>query len=510
MARRKRHLRHPILVVEDDRMTREFLTNTLEKSGYRVAAAANGREALALMKKQRYPLVISDWNMPEMDGIELCRAIRAGRWGGYVYVLLLTARDSIEDIVAGLEAGADEYLRKPFQKEELLARLNTGLRFLEMESSLKRSKDYTESILASMVDGVFVLKTDQTIQKVNAAACNLLGYAEKDLVGKLMGDFVAEDPGVIHAQCEEVKRAGHIGGRELNLRTRSGKILPVSFNSSVFFTGRRKGMQPSGVICVARDITEQKHAEQKLKNTLQELETTQEMLIQTEKLASVGQLAAGVAHEILNPTNIVSIRLQLLERTEALSEKAKDVLDICKAQLKRITNITKDLNKFSRASTKTVRLCNINSILEWTLNLYTPQLRLENVEVVTQLESAVPKLLLDRELLEEVLLNLYSNAVGAMQESDSKTITITSRHLTETGRVRVTVSDTGTGIPADAINKIFDPYFSTKAPDEGTGLGLYLAYGIVKDQGGQIWAENHDSATGADMHIEFPVPADIA
>jgi PAS domain S-box-containing protein len=507
MASSKRHLRYPILIVEDDRVSRHFLATTLEKSGYRAMATTNGREALAEMEQRHYPMVISDWNMPEMDGVELCRAIRAGRWRSYVYVLLLTSRDSIEDIVAGLEAGADEYLRKPFEKEELLARLNTGLRYLEMEASLKRSKGYAESILASMVDAVFVLKTDQTIQKVNAATCNLLGYAEKDLVGKTMGEFLAEDPDVIHAQCEEVKRTGHIGGRELNVRTRGGKTIPVSFNSSVLFFGRRKGMQPSGVICVARDITEQKDAEQKLKDTLQELETTQEMLIQSEKLASIGHLASGVAHEILNPTNIVSIRLQLLERTESLSSKARDVLDVCKAQLKRITHITQDLNKFSRASTKTVRLCNINAILEWTLNLYTPQFRLENVDVVTKMERSIPKLLLDRELLEEVLLNLYSNAIGAMQESDKKSITIASRHLAENGRVRVTVSDTGVGIPTDAINKIFDPYFSTKPPGEGTGLGLFLSYGIVKDQGGQMWAENRASGTGAEMHIEFPVPA---
>ncbi|MFH1985491.1 MAG: response regulator [Pseudomonadota bacterium] len=505
MKQSKEQFRYPILVVEDNRVSRQFLEVTLKHAGYKVAVAENGRQAMDILAKRHYPMIITDWNMPEMNGVELCRAIRTTPRPGYVYILLLTAREGSEDIIDGLEAGADEYLKKPFQKEELLARLHTGLRFLEMESSLKRAKEYAESVLGSMVDAVFVLSTEQVIRRVNTAACNLLGYSEKELTGKVMSTFIAEDPEIIETQCEEVKRTGRVEGRELMVRTRRGDTIPVNFNSSVFFASPKRGMQPAGVICVARDISERIKAESRLKNAMQELETTQGMLIQSEKLASIGQLAAGVAHEILNPTNIVSIRLQLLEKTETLSPKSREVLAICKQQLQRIVEITKDLGRFTRASAKSVQLTDINTVVKATMNLYAPQLRLEDVRWKTDLPEGLPPVLIDRKLVEEVLLNLLSNAAAAMKGKTEKIIAISTGVCPESDCVRLRVSDVGTGIPPESLNKIFDPYFSTKPPEEGTGLGLFLSYGIVKDQGGNLWAENNPDGPGATFFMEFPV-----
>ena len=498
------HLRYPILVVEDDRVSRQFLEHTLKHAGYTVALAENGRQAMDILAKRHYPMIISDWNMPGMSGLDLCRAIRATPRPGYVYILLLTAREGTDDIIAGLNAGADEDLKKPFQKEELLARLRTGLRFLEMEYSLRHAKEYSESILGSMVDAVFVLSTEQVIRRVNASACNLLGYSEKELIGNVMSTFIAEDPKIIEAQCEEVKRSGHVEARELLVRTRRGDTIPVSFNSSVFFASPRKGMQPAGVICVARDISERIKSERRLKNAMQELETTQSMLIQSEKLASIGQLAAGVAHEILNPTNIVSLRLQLLEKTETLSDKSREAVGICKEQLQRIVEITKDLGRFSRASSKSVRVTDVNTVVKSTMNLYAPQLRLENVGWKTDLSEGLPPVLIDPKLVEEVLLNLLSNAAAAMKGTAEKVITIRTAPSPDGESLRLSVSDAGTGIPPASLTKIFDPYFSTKPPEEGTGLGLFLSYGIINDQGGRLWAENNPDGPGAVFFIEFP------
>ncbi len=495
---------YPILAVEDDRTARHILARVLEKSGHEVTTALNGKEALALMAQRHYPIVITDWLMPEMDGLELCEAIRKRSSPGYIYILLLTAKDTTEDIVAGLSAGADDYLRKPFQKEELDARLNTGIRFLDLDASLRQAGRYSESILDSMVDAVFVLNMKQEIVKVNSAGCRLLASTDEKLVGSNMKDFIDEDPEKVEAQCLQVIQNGHTESQELKVRTCTGEQVPVSFNSSVFYADPDRNLQNAGVICVARDMTDWHQAQKRLENILQELETTQEMLVQSEKLAAIGQLAAGIAHEILNPTNIVSIRLQLMQMTENLSEKALDALDICNAQLKRIVAITKDLGRFSRVSVKSVQPCDMNALIRSTLNLYVPELRLKGVVAQTELGRDLPPVRIDKHLIEEVLLNFFSNAVAAMQDSPEKQLSVRTALTPDGERLHVCVSDTGQGIPEKALNRVFDPYFSTKPHDEGTGLGLFLSYGIVKDQGGDIRLENNTPAPGATFCMEFP------
>ena len=122
----------PLLVVEDDPVSRRILEKSLTKNGRKVVTAGNGREALDLLEKTFFPIVITDWMMPELDGLELCRRIREMEWPGYIFIILLTARGAVDDIITGLDAGADDYLTKPFNKAELKARLRAGTRILEL------------------------------------------------------------------------------------------------------------------------------------------------------------------------------------------------------------------------------------------------------------------------------------------------------------------------------------------------------------------------------------------
>ncbi|MCK4485137.1 MAG: diguanylate cyclase, partial [Desulfobacterales bacterium] len=131
----------PILIAEDNPVDRKLLEKMLVKAGYEVVSAENGREALMILKKDFFPLVITDWIMPEMNGLELCRAIRSHHFPGYIFIVFVTVKDSEDDIIAGLEAGADDYLTKPFNKAELMARLKAGTRILELERSLKKANE---------------------------------------------------------------------------------------------------------------------------------------------------------------------------------------------------------------------------------------------------------------------------------------------------------------------------------------------------------------------------------
>jgi diguanylate cyclase (GGDEF)-like protein len=136
----------PILVAEDNPVSRKLLEKTLEKAGYEVSSARDGQEALGLFDERFFPIVLSDWMMPKMSGPELCRAIRGKSGNGYVFMILLTAKDSKEDIVEGLEAGADDYLTKPFHRAELMARLKTATRVLELERSLKKANEEIKAL----------------------------------------------------------------------------------------------------------------------------------------------------------------------------------------------------------------------------------------------------------------------------------------------------------------------------------------------------------------------------
>ena len=143
---------YPILIVEDNPVSRKLLEKTLKKGGYEVVSAASGLEALELFKKRFFPIVITDWMMPEMDGLQLCRHIRTMDLPGYVFIILLTAKDTKEDLITGLEAGADDYLTKPFNYPELKARLKAGQRILELEKSLKKANE--EIRLLSITDSL--------------------------------------------------------------------------------------------------------------------------------------------------------------------------------------------------------------------------------------------------------------------------------------------------------------------------------------------------------------------
>jgi signal transduction histidine kinase len=259
-----------------------------------------------------------------------------------------------------------------------------------------------------------------------------------------------------------------------------------------------------GFQAVARDITDRKRAEERLMNTLRELEETKDMLIQSEKLATIGQLTAGIAHEILNPVNIVSMRLQMLNHSEDLSDDVKKSLNICKKQLDRISEITSNLGQFSRLSEQNITMNNLNKIIEEILNLYAPQFKMEDIGIDIQYHPEPLLIPLDKDKIQQVILNIISNAVAAMSEQKTRMLRIKTNPTPSGDSIQVIISDTGPGVDDSHINKVFDPFFTTRDPGKGVGLGLYISYGIIKDHGGEIWVKNNTRG-GTSFIIELPV-----
>jgi len=394
-----------ILIAEDDYVSRLLLKKSIMALNHEVLEAVDGKIAWELFQEQKPDMIITDWMMPEMDGIELCRHIRNSDKESYSYVMLLTAKDKISDLVEVFEAGADDYITKPFKPDELKSRINTGKRILELQQEM----------------------------------------TEKNL---------------------------------------------------------------------------------KLDKTLKELKNTQSQILQSEKMASIGQLAAGVAHEINNPIGFVGSNLatladylkdfsallghysnvkknlknagleklpkdipamiETIEKFEEdididyLREDVTELLADCAEGTERVRKIVGDLKNFAHPGNEKLKLMDINNGIESTLNVVSNEIKYK-AEVIKEF-GELPHVEGFPQQINQVFMNIFVNAAQAIEKKG----TITIKTQVQGKGVKIEISDTGPGIAEENMSKIFDPFFTTKPVGKGTGLGMNIAYNIIKKHKGTI------------------------
>jgi two-component system NtrC family sensor kinase len=416
-----------VLIAEDESLSRRLLESYLRQWGHEVTAAADGAEAWRLFVAGEFPLVLTDWVMPEVDGLELIRRIRERPEPRYVYIILLTAKAQKEDVIQGLDAGADDYVSKPFDRGELRVRLQAGERIIRLEHTL---------------------------------------------------------------------------------------------------------------------------AEQN-----RQLRETQAALVQSEKLASLGQLAAGVAHEINNPlayvlNNVAVLRrdvtaaVEVLDRYRAGREslarlepdlaaeaaRLEEAIDLAYVQahlprmfektlegLGRVRDIVKNLRDFARLDEADFKEADLNAAIESTLEILRHEIRQKSL-VIQKHFGDVPAVACHPGKINQVFLNILVNAVHAC--SPGGTIEVWTHREGEAGAaplqpvvaaqgssadgVVVEVKDTGSGIKPEHLQHLFEPFFTTKPVGQGTGLGLSVSYGIVRDHGGAIEVES-EVGKGSLFRIRLPL-----
>ena len=401
-----------ILIAEDDFVSRLLVKKAVEKIGHEVLEAEDGKIALQLFLEHQPDMIISDWMMPEMDGIELCQKIRSSDKRTYSYIILLTAKDKMTDLVEVFEAGADDYIVKPFKPDELRSRIKNGERIIKLEGE------------------------------------------HHDLQEELIGK------------------------------------------------------------------------NKKLDKTLERLKITQSQILQTEKMASIGQLAAGVAHEINNPIGFVSSNLDALNdymtdfntllkhfqnlekiltesdqenlsseikkqlqiisdyeeeiEVEYLKDDIPELLKDCKEGTGRVGKIVGDLKSFAHPGNDEQMLVDINKGLESTLNVVNNEIKYK--ATVSKEFGEIPLVEGYPQKLNQVFMNILVNAAQSIKEKGEIKIVTQQKGKYAT----VTISDNGCGIEKEHLSKIFDPFFTTKAIGKGTGLGMNIAYNIIKEHKGKI------------------------
>ncbi|MGK7903763.1 MAG: response regulator [Hormoscilla sp.] len=412
-----------ILLVDDDITTQMILQDALECEGHEVSTADDGEAALLMARKLHPDLMICDWMMPEMDGLTVCQQMKVDPDLATTFFILLTAREQVEDLVEALDSGADDFLSKPVEIKELLARVRAGLRIQNLTHKLSQ--------------------TNQRVQ-----------------------------------------------------------------------------------------------------HTLSELKKTQGQLIQSEKMSSLGQMVAGIAHEINNPVSFIHSNIdqlqisiqdliellhlyqqelphpsdQLQEKLEEiepefLMEDVPKILTSMKSGSDRIREVVLSLRNFSRLDEEGLKYVNIHQGIDSTLLMLQHRLHPEGQDIVKVIKEygKLPQVECYAKELNQVFLQILENAIDAFESVPDKekqanipTIHIRTKSLKEE-RVLVTIADNGPGIAESMKENIFDPFFTSKTVGKGRGLGLFISYQIIVEQHGGTINCVSSPERGAEFQIELPI-----
>lgn len=371
-----------------------------------------------------------------------------------------------------------------------------------LEDALQRSNTFLRKLLVSAVDAVIAADKKGRILIYNEMAAKILGYdadkapQEIEIVDLYPNDTAYEV--MKKMRSDDFGGKGNLRSYHVDVIAKNGEIIPIRLNAAIVYDGK----QEIATIGYFHDMRE----ELKMK---EELKKTQIQLLQAERLASIGMLATGVAHEINNPVAIMIEESGWIEDLfdEEEFQSSKNLKEFIRAlkQIKtqgnRCKEITRKLLSFAQKIDSGVQTTQLNDIIEEVVSLSVHRAKHAGVELKTSLQKDLPFTLISASEMQQVLLNLINNSLDAM-ENTGGTITLSS--CIAHGQIMMEIVDDGPGIPVTDQSRIFDPFFTTKPVGKGTGLGLFICYSIIKSMGGKIDVKS-DLGAGTNFSISIPV-----
>lgn len=494
-----------IMVVDDIPANLDLLNKILDNRGYRVRSFTNGRFALQSARADPPDLVLLDIRMPELDGFTLCRKLKEYPQTSDVPVIFISALNETEDKLKAFESGGVDYITKPFQETEVLARVKThiGLRHMQIHlenlvtertselqdayADLCKSEIKYRGLFNDALDMIDIIDQSGRIIDANPVELQTLGYLREEYIGKPLLD-------IIHPDCAEqvekilaaVFRGKDIHNYETALITKNGEQINVEVNMVPQF-------EENGAVVAARAIMRNIGDRKRKEREHKELE---KRLRQAQKMEAIGTLAGGIAHDFNNILSIIFGYIELAEEGASEPEIVRQHLEEAFMGCERARDLVRHILTFSRQGEQKKQVLKVSLIVK---------------EAVKMLRSTIPstitidahifsdaKIVADPIQIHQIVMNLCTNSYHAMgKNKGTLSVLLTSVVLTDEnppplkgmvpGRyLRLTVSDTGIGMDKQTQEKIFDPYFTTKDKGEGTGLGLSVVHGIVKDYNGHI------------------------
>ena len=360
----------------------------------------------------------------------------------------------------------------------------------QAEDELRRAEAYARSLIEVNLDPLVTIGPDGRISDVNEATVQATGCSRDELIGTDFSLYFTS-PYRAQAACRQVFSTGAVRDFPLELRHRDGRITPVLYNGAVF---RDETGKVAGVFASARDVTRLKEAEEALKAANRELEhrveartlelqETYRKYLHAEKLSAIGKLSASIAHEFNNPLQGVMTVLKGLRKRAVLADEDRALLEAAIGESMRMKDLIRSLQDFNRPSSGLRRPMDVQASLESLLLFQKSDLKDKRIRVERDYAPGLPPIVAVPDQIKQVFLNLLTNAADACQQPECR-ITVQTR--LEGERVAVAISDTGIGIRPEAMEAIFEPFYTTKPAVKGTGLGLPVSYGIVRNHGGEI------------------------
>ena len=514
--------RRRVLVADDNADLRDYIGRLLTDHGYEVETAGDGEAALAALRVRRPDLLVTDVMMPRLDGFGLLAAVRQDASLRDLPIVMLSARAGDDAKVEGLDAGADDYLTKPFSARELLARVAANIAMAKLRreaaeavrASEAKAREQAERVQLALDAGAIVgtwiwnVQTNQLAGDERFARSFGLEPARSRAgltLEEVMESIHEEDRERVGAAVSEALARGGPYRCEYRVRQHDGVYRWIEANGRVDLDDSGVPIRFPGVLidiehrraieAALRELNQQ--LESRVRLAIEQREQAEEALRQSQKMEAVGQLTGGIAHDFNNLLMGILGSLQLLETR--IAQGRLDVIpryiDAAQGAAKRAAALTQRLLAFSRRQTLDPKTTNLNRLItdmeELVRRTTGPTIEVEVVGAV-----GLWPVLIDQNQLENALLNLCINARDAMPDGGRLTIETanrwldgnagTERDLAPGQYVSLCVTDTGTGMSKETIGRIFEPFFTTKPLGQGTGLGLSMIYGFVRQSNGQI------------------------
>jgi two-component system NtrC family sensor kinase len=349
-----------------------------------------------------------------------------------------------------------------------------------MERELKEAHDFLVNLIESSVDGIIVTDMRGDILIFNKGAENLLGYNAEEVVGKMNIRSIYQ-PGVAKVVMDKLRSPDFGGTGKLSSfpifhRRKDGELIEGDLSASIIYDEKGKEIASIGIF---KDLRERLEMERKLGDI-------QQALLQSEKLAAMGRLTSQIAHELNNPIYGIMNTLELLKTEIPPESKRRRILELSLSEIQRLSEMLRNMLSFSKPEEEKRRPVKIDELIEGILLVMEKQMKEANIKVETSFGDDIPEVMASTNQMRQVFLNIFKNAKEAMPKGGALFI----RTRREDNRVLIHIQDTGMGIPAEIIDKIFEAFFTTKQKVKGVGLGLSVCYGIIKDHSGEIKVES--------------------
>ena len=479
-----------ILIVDDEEIIVRLLSMSLRSDGYETVTAFNGEQGLEKFRSESPDIVVTDIKMPGMDGLELLKKIK--EIDIETEVIIVTGHGDIDSTITALQYGASDFINKPVRDEALAIALerakakihirerleeytkNLEQKIAEATKEIRRRSNFQRLLIHSSNDAIVAFDQEWKIVVYNPEAARIFGVKTSDVINKMTIQdlYPPEIADIFMAGADKSSQPGEMPWKEMVLQTTDGRQIPVHYATNVL----RENDEFMGIVNFFQDLTEIKRLEKEL--------------VQSERLAAVGQTVSGLAHYVKNiliglkgGSYVVDVGMKKND-----TAKLKIGWETIKKNIARVADLTQDLLTYSKERKPERQLCSPNEIVGDIIELVTDVATVKNIKISKQIDPGIGEVVLDPETIHRSLLNLVHNAMDACVEDEDTTkafeISIKTR-LDSENRICLEVRDNGCGMDAKTQGQLFNPMFSTKG-GKGTGLGLLVTGKLVEEHKGSI------------------------